>query len=651
MIEKMKFLSITGPKADIDRVVDTYLSRYEIHLENALSELKTVKDLRPYIETNPYKEKLNLARELAEKIGGQLQSVPEKELPSQEEAAKTVDDISSRLKELNDKKEELQAQIQTLKRSKDQVEPFTELNYSVKEILGFQFIKFRFGRISREYFDKFNSYVYETIDTVMFKCLEDAEYVWIVYFVPEKLADKIDAIYASMHFERCFLPDEYEGTPMEAEHVLDDRIKALEAEKQEVEGKILQTLDENKKELAAARTRLERFSVNFDVRKMAACMENEEQEDYYILCGWMSEKDTQAFIEETKDDDRITIIVEEGREKFFGDPPTKLQNPKFFKPFEMFIRMYGLPSHDEMDPTIFVALTYTFIFGAMFGDVGQGLCLFIGGGLLYKIKKWNLAGIISVAGIFSTFFGFMFGSFFGFEGTIIKPMWLSPMHAMMKLPFVGQLNTVFIVAVAFGMVLILLAMVFQIINAKKRGDKENLFFSPNGVAGLVFYGFLVLTIVLYMTGHKTPGNIMMIIFLGIPVIMFLLKEPLGQLVEGKKPKAEGGVGMFLVQGFFELFETMLSFFSNTISFVRIGAFAVSHAAMMEVVLMLGGITDGAGNPNWIIIVLGNIIVCGLEGLVVGIQVLRLEYYEMFSRFYTGSGREFHPYDNHAGKEN
>ena len=64
MIEKMKFLSITGPKADIDRVVDTYLSRYEIHLENALSELKTVKDLRPYIETNPYKEKLNIAREL-----------------------------------------------------------------------------------------------------------------------------------------------------------------------------------------------------------------------------------------------------------------------------------------------------------------------------------------------------------------------------------------------------------------------------------------------------------------------------------------------------------------------------------------------------------------------------------------------------------
>ena len=107
--------------------------------------------------------------------------------------------------------------------------------------------------------------------------------------------------------------------------------------------------------------------------------------------------------------------------------------------------------------------------------------------------------------------------------------------------------------------------------------------------------------------------------------------------------------MFLIQGFFELFETMLSFFSNTISFVRVGAFAVSHAAMMEVVLMLGGITDGVRTPNWAVIVIGNIIVCALEGLVVGIQVLRLEYYEMFSRFYRGSGREFHPYNNHANK--
>ena len=99
--------------------------------------------------------------------------------------------------------------------------------------------------------------------------------------------------------------------------------------------------------------------------------------------------------------------------------------------------------------------------------------------------------------------------------------------------------------------------------------------------------------------------------------------------------------MFLVQGFFELFETLLSYFSNTLSYVRIGAFAVSHAASMEVVLMLSGAEDGA--PNLFGIILGNVVVCALEGLIVGIQVLRLEYYEMFSRFYKGSGREFKPF--------
>ena len=99
--------------------------------------------------------------------------------------------------------------------------------------------------------------------------------------------------------------------------------------------------------------------------------------------------------------------------------------------------------------------------------------------------------------------------------------------------------------------------------------------------------------------------------------------------------------MFLVQGVFELFEVLLSYFSNSLSFVRVGAFAVSHAAMMEVVLMLSGAQSGS--INWFGIVLGNLFVMGMEGLIVGIQVLRLEYYELFSRFYSGTGREFLPY--------
>ena len=120
-------------------------------------------------------------------------------------------------------------------------------------------------------------------------------------------------------------------------------------------------------------------------------------------------------------------------------------------------------------------------------------------------------------------------------------------------------------------------------------------------------------------------------------------------LENAKPPAIAGIieqitrilFVFIVQGFFEMFEVLLSYFSNTLSFVRIGAFAVSHAAMMEVVLMLAGAESG--NLNWIVVVLGNLFVCGMEGLIVGIQVLRLEYYEMFSRFYKGTGRKFEPF--------
>lgn len=642
MIEKMKFLSITGPREDIDRVVDTYLSRYEIHLENALSELKTVKNLRPYIEANPYKEQLASARNLMERFSGTLPKIPAnrgESLPGIKEAASFVEQLNEELKELTQKREELAVQIQALKQSKDRVAPFTELNYSLREILGFKFIKFRFGRVTREYYDKINNYVYDTIDTVMFKCLEDPEYVWIVYFVPDKLSEKIDAIYASMHFERVFLPDEYEGTPLEAEHVLADRIQALEAQEREAQETVKTILEEKKEELTGAWIRLERFGVNFDVRKLAACTMHASN-NFYILCGWMTERDARAFRKEIEEDADTFCILEDNRGNITSTPPTKMKNPGLFKPFEMYVEMYGLPSYNEIDPTVLIGITYSVLFGFMFGDAGQGLCLLIGGFLLYRLKKVRLAGIISCCGFFSVIFGLLFGSIFGFED-IIDALWLRPQEAMTDLPFIGRLNTVFVVAIAIGMGIILLCMILNIINSVRAHDTEKIWFDTNGAAGLVFYAALASVIVLYMSGNPLPATAVLVVMFLIPLAVMFFKEPLTAMVEKKAKKLHGGVGMFITQGIFELFEVLLSYFSNTLSFVRVGAFAVSHVAMMQVVLMLAGAE--AGDPNWGVIIGGNLFVCGMEGLIVGIQVLRLEYYELFSRFYRGSGRAFEPY--------
>jgi V/A-type H+-transporting ATPase subunit I len=268
--------------------------------------------------------------------------------------------------------------------------------------------------------------------------------------------------------------------------------------------------------------------------------------------------------------------------------------------------------------------------------------LVIGGLLLYKLKGMNLAAIVACAGVFSTIFGFLYGSFFGFEDTVIHHIWLKPKEAMMSLPVIGQMNTVFVVAIVFGMFLILTAMVLHIKVSLKNHEVGEALFDTNGIAGFIFYAALVVAIFLVMTGHTLPGGAILAVVLGLPLLAMAFKEPLIHLIEKKGTGIEGGIGMYLVQTFFEMFDVLLSFFSNTVSFLRVGAFAVSHAAMMEVVLMLAGFENG-GTGNWLVIVLGNLFVGAMEGLIVGIQVLRLQYYELFSRYYKGSGHEFKPY--------
>lgn len=639
MIEKMKFLSITGHKDDIDRVIDQYLSRYDIQYENALSELKTVQNLRPFMESNPYKDVYQHCCDLTSSFPKDLLDSA-KEI-SLNQAVKTTEDFRTQMEALTSQKEELTAKRTAYETSLEQISHFAGLDYDLSAILQFKYIKFRFGRIAKEYYDKFYRYVYDTVDTVLYKCAEDAEYAWVVYFVPESICDKVDAIYASMHFERIFLTDNYQGTPKEAADKLTSHIQQLSQQIKALDQQFNAALEENKTQLAAARKRLSAFTRNFDIRKLAACTKRDEEHTYYILCGWMAEKDAEKLQREMENDTMAFCIVEDNHDNITSRPPTKLKNPGLFKPFEMFVDMYGLPAYNELDPTILIGVTYSFLFGFMFGDVGQGLLLLIGGWLLYHFKGMKLAGIISRCGFFSTIFGFLFGSVFGFED-VIPALWLHPKTAMMQVPFIGKLNTVFVVAIALGMGIILFMMILNIINSLREHDVEKTWFDTNGAAGLVFYGSLAAVLVLYMTGHALPAAAVLVVVFVVPLLVILFKEPLTALVEKKKEVMPDSKVMFFVQGFFELFEVALSYFSNTLSFVRVGAFAVSHAAMMEVVLMLAG-AEAGGNPNWLVVILGNLFVCGMEGLIVGIQVLRLEYYELFSRFYRGNGRAFRPY--------
>ena len=633
MIEKMEFLRIMGPKEDIDRVNEKYLMKYDMHMENAMTELSDVAGIKPYVEINPHKETLTKAESLIRMLG--ITELTKDENIELETAVNIIKEAGEKVDKIAEEQNSLESRKKHLEKLAEEIEPFRLLDYELHKILEFKFIRFRFGRIAHEYYQKFSKYGYENLNTVFYECDRDDSYVWGVYFVPESSATKVDAVYSSLHFERLYIADEYDGTPEEAYQKLVLQIKETEKDIQILQDNMKNLLEDKKAEIVSAYAQLKSYADNFSIRKVAACTkEHGHGGIFYILCGWIGKEDAVKLIEEIEDDPKVFCMKEDDAEDLMIKPPTKLKNPKILKPFEMFVSMYGLPAYNEMDPTLFIALTYTLIFGIMFGDVGQGAALVIGGAIVYKVKKMNIAGIVSIAGLWSVFFGFMYGSIFGNE-EMLSPIWRRPMDDIMS---------TLMLSICFGIILILVAMVLHIINAVKEKNLASVLFDPSGIAGLLVYGTAVVAILLVFTGHTMPGTVVLGILIGVPLVCILLKEPLGRLLMKKRALEEGqGIAMFLIEALVEGFDVVLSYATNTISFVRVGAFALSHAGMMGVVFSLAGVSKG--NPNIIILILGNILVMGLEGLVVGIQVLRLEYYEMFSRFYKGTGKEFRAFRN------
>ena len=645
MVEQMKFLSITGPKDDIDRVIENYIMKYDIQLENALVELKNVKGLQSFTETTPYKDSFATASELKKQYGDL--DISTNEYMDIKKAAVLVEQLAQEIKKQKQAIDKLDKKIEIAENKLTQIEQFVGLEYDVSSILHFNFIKYRFGRFTKDYYTKFMEYIHDDIDSIFCTSREVGDYVWGVYFVPVTLSDRIDSIYSSMHFERFFLSDDYEGTPQAASDSLKDDIEKFTLARNRIKRYISDVLEKNKADFIKAYSTLKRYIENFDIRKMAALTKHDSKNPhvlFYILCGWMSAKNADSLRSLIEKDKDTFCFVEEKHSNLFSIAPTKLNNFVLFKPFELFIEMYGLPSHNEIDPTPIVSVFYAFLFGFMFGDLGQGAVLCILGLIISKWKKSRLASIVSVCGISSMIFGCLFGSLFGFED-VIPALWLRPGEAMSDIPLVGSLNTVFIVAIGIGCAVILFSMVLNIINRVKSNEYGEALFDTNGVAGIVFYASAVSVVLLFLTKQIVLAFGILIIMFVIPLLLIFFKEPLTHLIEKKAKIFPDEKGMFFVQGFFELFEVLLSYFSNTLSFVRVGAFA----AMMEVVLLLSGATGDSSSINWIGIILGNIFVCTMEGLIVGIQVLRLEYYELFSRFYKGVGRAFMPYNKKQNK--
>jgi V/A-type H+-transporting ATPase subunit I len=298
-------------------------------------------------------------------------------------------------------------------------------------------------------------------------------------------------------------------------------------------------------------------------------------------------------------------------------PSVPIQN-RWLAPFAMLVKQYGIPQYGEVDPTPLFAVTFLFMFGSMFGDVGQGAVI---AGLAWKFReklgRCYLFGVM--AGLSSVVFGFLYGSIFGYEEWL-PALWKSPIHhpiLMLK------------IALGYGVLFIVIACLLAIYNRLVIKNVAGALFGQHGLVNLVFYLALVSGgLGLATSGRFGTGPAVLVVVSLAALAVFAwrhLDAPLGEKV---------------LVVFIETLETIIGYVSNTLSFLRVAAFSLNHAALSIAVLTLANMMGTAGHV--LTVILGNVFVLVLEGGIVMIQVMRLQYYEGFSRYFSGDGHEFSP---------
>lgn len=621
-IERMKFLSMTGNENILDFVIANDLIGSGFQPENALKVLEKGWKLTYFTYDTTIKEYIKKAKNLVNKLDLNYEIKDVKLQRNLEDIEQEIDNAENRLNTLIndiDKKEE------EIKKLEESIEPINHLKnvpVDLQNLYDLKYMRFRFGKISKDNYEQLISELDHT-DAVIVELDRNENEVWIIYFTPDEISEKVDSYFKVMKFERVWLPKEIAGKPSE---VLDKVEKYIENSKKEIESlkqKLILTREENGRELLNNLLQLEMLE---KINKVKKYMAHDDKGSFYIV-GWIPTRNLKEILLKLEKDN-VEYVVK-NHDEVASTPPTKLKNNRLIRPFESIVNMYGIPNYTEMDPTWFVALTAFIMFGFMFGDIGHGLVVTIVGIILAK-RKSSLGPVLTAGGISSIIFGFLYGSIFGKED-IIKGILPSPMD---------NITNMLIAGIATGAVLIIIAMIFNIKNGIKNKDTGKIFFDKNGLAGLIFYTtILVLIVGFLLKGKMIISLAISTILILIPLILILFKEKLENLIK----KDKNNVKVPVVEKIFELIEMLLSMASNTISFVRLAAFAINHVGLCMAVYILADMFSGAGSIA--VAIIGNIIVIALEGLIVAIQVLRLEYYELFSRFYTGDGKEYIPIEN------
>ncbi|MBE6838837.1 MAG: ATPase [Ruminococcus sp.] len=631
-IEKLETVNILCYRENIDDVLERCYNSECFHIEqpekNENNALVVPNEENPYIALS---ERLNA---FYSKMGYDPREVDceDFEANDPESIGRCIEELGDEIRNIKDRIDELNEEITLRRQVEAQLKHLDGIDADYQKLFMCDNVRVRFGRLPISSYYKLSYHEHEPFIFNIYD--DDGEYYWGMYFTTKENKDLVDGTFRSLYFERIHLPDFVQGTGKDAAAKNSEELAVATTERDKLEKELHAFVESREEYLDKLYSKLRKLDIAFELRRYAGYY----NEKYVAISGYVPKKKSKAFKELFSDLDTVSVMTAPVDEH--STPPTLLKNNKFAEPFSMFVEMYGLPSGKGYDPTMLVAVTYTLLFGLMFADLGQGLVISIAGMLIWKLTKNKLGAILARVGIASAVFGFIFGSVFGFE-ELLNPVFYAMGFEEKPFEVMHSINTVLYGAIAIGIFFIIMTIIVNICIGLKQKDYERALFSNNGLAGLVFFVAVVGALVggiLLKLDFITPAYIICLIV--IPALLMFFREPLGAILAHKRLE-KVSLGDYIASNFFEVFEFALSFATNTLSFVRVGGFILSHAGMMSVVMLLAE-SAGSEAARMVVIVIGNIFVIGMEGLIVGIQSLRLEFYEIFSRFYDGDGYPFVP---------
>ncbi|HOJ39424.1 MAG TPA: V-type ATPase 116kDa subunit family protein, partial [bacterium] len=437
----------------------------------------------------------------------------------------------------------------------------------------------------------------------------------------------LEAIRKDVGWEKVEFPPEQEGLSRAVEEKLRQELSRLSQQ--------LAALKEQKEQLRERlKEKLSRIAFSIALKKglLTAHRYMLTTERTGLLAGWVPADRVEQVIQEVRSLSPV-CHWERTTAEATGLPreqiPVLLKQPALLKPFQLLVKSYGLPCYGTVDPTLFVAISFLLMFGAMFGDIGHGLALALTGMFLHRSQRIALrqaGALLLYCGASATVFGFLYGSLFGFE--YLPAVWNRPME---------NITGLFQVSLAFGVGLITLGVLLNVVNAVRDHDYLRAIFDKAGlISGLVYW--IGIALILKWVSGKIPVS---------PVEVFLLASGflllfVGPFLQVWRHPGQHSLFETFMESLIGLVEVVMGYLANTVSFIRVAAFALAHAGLFLAIFQLTRLTGGHGVVAGIILVAGNILIVLLEGLVVTIQSLRLNYYEFFSRFFVPGTQEYRP---------